>query len=328
MAAAAPYAQVAEEMRRGRELAAQLQGLLRDSPEAALLADQILHAISRAIDTARAAAEEASEVQSDITCAAGAAGGGGGKRKAASGSGDRRAACRRRTQHSSVVKMTMKELAEDGHAWRKYGQKEIQNSKYPKAYFRCTHKYDQRCAAQRQVQRCDEEPDMLRVTYIGAHTCRDPAAVAPLVLHQACAADDLHAGSRLISFAPSASAAAAAAAATTSTTTTATANTSQADDRMDAAVAALLGPAGAALLRPLKLEGGAGSGEQEEVLSSLTPAGSSAAEAMRNAVATPGPDQGDVTSGLDYNYCGGGGADMAFFPEDEGLFDLDDIIHY
>lgn len=27
--------------------------------------------------------------------------------------------------------MTVKDV-EDGHAWRKYGQKEIQNSKYPK----------------------------------------------------------------------------------------------------------------------------------------------------------------------------------------------------
>lgn len=133
------------------------------------------------------------------------------------------------------------------------------------------------------------------------HTCRDPAAVAPVVLHSA---DDLHAGSRLISFAPNASA-------TTASTTT-TGNTSQQD-------AALL-----AGLRPLKLEAGAG-GEQEEVLSSLTPAGSSAAaEAMRNAVATPGLDQGDVTSGLQSCY-GHDLADMAPFNYDDGTFDLDDL---
>jgi hypothetical protein len=156
------------------------------------------------------------------------------------------------------------------------------------------------------VQRCDDDPDAFRVTYIGVHTCRDPAAVAPVVLHSA---DELHAGSRLISFAPNASA-------TTASTTT-TGNTSQQGDRKDAALLAGL--------RPLKLEAGAGAGEQEEVLSSLSPAGSSAAaEAARNAAATPGL-QGDVTSGLQHCY-GGGLADMA--PFDDDTFDLDDLVGF
>ncbi|CAL4900038.1 unnamed protein product [Urochloa decumbens] len=297
-AAAQPYAQVMEDMRKGQELAARLQGLLADSPDAGRLVDQILHAMSRTIETARAAAaaEEGSEGQSEVTCA----GTGGGKRKVAGG-GDKRTACRRRAHNSSTVTVTIKDI-EDGHAWRKYGQKEIQNSKHPKAYFRCTHKYDQQCAAQRQVQRCDDDPEAFRVTYIGAHTCRDPAAVAPLVLHDA---DELHAGSRLISFAPNN-----ASAATASTTTTGNTSSQQGDNK-DAALLAGL--------RPLKLE--AGGGEQEEVLSSLTPAGSSAAaEAARNAAATPGPDQGDVTSGLQHFYYGGGFADMAAFDD---TFDLD-----
>ena len=93
-AAAAPYAQVMEDMRRGRDLATQLQALLRDSPEAGRLVDRILHAMSRTIETARAAAaaEEGSEGQSEVTCAVSGAG----KRKAAGGGGDKRAACRRR----------------------------------------------------------------------------------------------------------------------------------------------------------------------------------------------------------------------------------------
>ncbi|RCV18273.1 hypothetical protein SETIT_3G287100v2 [Setaria italica] len=303
-AAAAPYEQVMQDMRKGRELAARLQGLLRDSPEAGRLVDQILNAMSRTIETAKAAAaaEEGSEGQSEVTCAGSA--GGGGKRKAAGG-GDKRSTCRRRAQNSSTVTVTIKDI-EDGHAWRKYGQKEIQNSKHPKAYFRCTHKYDQQCAAQRQVQRCDDDPDAFRVTYIGVHTCRDPASVAPVVLHSAGIADELHAGSHLISFAPNASA-------------TTSGNTSQQTDQKDAALLAGL--------RPLKLEAVGGSGEQEEVLSSLTPAGSSAvAEAMRNAAATPGPDQGDVTSGLQHCY-GDGFADMAPFNyDDDGTFDLDDLV--
>jgi hypothetical protein len=83
--AAAPYELVMEDMLRGRDFAAQLQGLLRDSPKAGLIVDQILHAFSRAIG----AAEDGCKVQSDDTCASG-----GGKRKAAAGGGGR--ASRRR----------------------------------------------------------------------------------------------------------------------------------------------------------------------------------------------------------------------------------------
>lgn len=61
----------------------------------------------------------------------------------------------------------------DGHAWRKYGQKEILNAKYPRSYFRCTHKYVQGCRATKQVQRRDDDPQMYDTTYIGRHTCRD-----------------------------------------------------------------------------------------------------------------------------------------------------------
>jgi hypothetical protein len=90
MAAATPYQQVMEDMLRGRDFAAQLQDLLRDSPKAGLIVDQILRAFSRAIDAAKAVAtEEGSEVQSEVTCA-----GGDRKRKATTGAAGR--ASRRR----------------------------------------------------------------------------------------------------------------------------------------------------------------------------------------------------------------------------------------
>jgi hypothetical protein len=90
MAAAAPYEQVMEDMLRGRDFAAQLQVLLRDSPKAGLIVDQIIHAFSSAIGAAEAmAAEDGCEVQSEVTCASG-----GDKRKATAGGGGR--ASRRR----------------------------------------------------------------------------------------------------------------------------------------------------------------------------------------------------------------------------------------
>ncbi|KAL5230642.1 hypothetical protein ABZP36_029418 [Zizania latifolia] len=293
-------AQVMENMAKAREFAEQLQGLLRDTPEARLNVDQILQSISRAMHalhkvSAAGTGGEGSDVQSEISC---------GKRKAADGvAAERRPNRRRRTQQSSGVTKILKNL-DDGQAWRKYGQKDIQNSLYPKAYFRCTHKYDQQCLAQRQVQRCDEDPASYRVTYIGEHTCRDPAAIAvpPHVIHQAADDDDgLHAGSRLISFAP-------ADAATASTTTTATAP--------GAAAAPPL------LLQPLKVE--VGGVDQEEVLSSLTP-GNSTARCGCGCAAT-GPEQGDVTSSLHCSY--GGGADMEFLRDDYGMFDLEDLLRF
>uniref|UniRef100_A0A0D9WF27 WRKY domain-containing protein n=1 Tax=Leersia perrieri TaxID=77586 RepID=A0A0D9WF27_9ORYZ len=295
-----PYAQVMEDMEKGQELAAKLQVLLRDSPDASHIVDQIIlsfartmSALDKAVLAAIAGAGEGSEVQSEVTCA-GVGSSAGGKRKAAAGgaAADRRANCRRRTQQSSGETVILKNL-DDGQAWRKYGQKEIQNSKHPKAYFRCTHKYDQHCAAQRQVQRCDDDEASFRVTYIGKHTCRDPATNAATHQIAACAGDDdggLHAGSRLISFG------AGAADPTASTTTT-------------------TGTAPGPMLQPLKVESGVGC-DQEEVLSSLTPGGGGGAGAF-------GPDQGDVTSSLHWSYDGGAG--MEFFRDDDGVFDLDDL---
>ncbi|XP_054792338.1 WRKY transcription factor 55-like isoform X2 [Prosopis cineraria] len=60
---------------------------------------------------------------------------------------------------------------EDGFTWRKYGQKEILGSNYPRSYFRCTHQKLYQCPAKKQVQRLDNNPNMFAVTYRGSHTC-------------------------------------------------------------------------------------------------------------------------------------------------------------
>ncbi|XWS74482.1 hypothetical protein CRYUN_Cryun01aG0001800 [Craigia yunnanensis] len=76
---------------------------------------------------------------------------------------------KRAAQTWTVVSTT----TEDGHAWRKYGQKDILNSKHPRSYFRCTRKHDQGCRATKQVQRMEDDSQMYQTTYIGNHTCRD-----------------------------------------------------------------------------------------------------------------------------------------------------------
>nr|AZL19547.1 transcription factor WRKY10 [Diospyros kaki] len=70
-------------------------------------------------------------------------------------------------------------LADDGHAWRKYGQKDILNAQYPRNYYRCSHKYDQGCQATKQVQRTATDPPMYRIIYYGDHTCRSLSNLKP-----------------------------------------------------------------------------------------------------------------------------------------------------
>lgn len=59
----------------------------------------------------------------------------------------------------------------DGHSWRKYGQKDILGAKFPRAYYRCTHRNTQGCLATKQVQRTDENSSIFEVTYKGRHSC-------------------------------------------------------------------------------------------------------------------------------------------------------------
>ncbi|XP_027939954.1 WRKY DNA-binding transcription factor 70-like [Vigna unguiculata] len=78
------------------------------------------------------------------------------------------------------TKTTLSCTTDDKYAWRKYGQKGIQNYKYPRSYFRCSYKHDQGCNATKQVQLEQENPRMYRITYIDLHTCND----IPKVTHK------------------------------------------------------------------------------------------------------------------------------------------------
>ncbi|KAJ4772027.1 WRKY DNA-binding protein 70 [Rhynchospora pubera] len=78
----------------------------------------------------------------------------------------------RKRANNSCNKVLSKSI-DDEYQWRKYGQKEIFGAKYPRSYFRCTHKNDQNCQATRQVQQSEKQPDMYEITYIGEHTCKE-----------------------------------------------------------------------------------------------------------------------------------------------------------
>ncbi|GER46695.1 WRKY transcription factor [Striga asiatica] len=60
---------------------------------------------------------------------------------------------------------------DDGYSWRKYGQKDILGSNYPRMYYRCTHRPGLGCPATKQVQISDDDPTIFHVTYRRKHTC-------------------------------------------------------------------------------------------------------------------------------------------------------------
>ncbi|KAM7495792.1 hypothetical protein LguiA_020206 [Lonicera macranthoides] len=61
----------------------------------------------------------------------------------------------------------------DCWSWRKYGQKPIKGSPYPRGYYRCST--SKGCSAKKQVERCRTDSSMLIITYTFNHNHPDPA---------------------------------------------------------------------------------------------------------------------------------------------------------
>ncbi|XP_041029014.1 probable WRKY transcription factor 43 [Juglans microcarpa x Juglans regia] len=58
------------------------------------------------------------------------------------------------------------DILDDGYRWRKYGQKAVKNSKFPRSYYRCTHKG---CNVKKQIQRLSKDEEIVVTTYEGMH---------------------------------------------------------------------------------------------------------------------------------------------------------------
>ncbi|GKV50866.1 hypothetical protein SLEP1_g57548 [Rubroshorea leprosula] len=61
---------------------------------------------------------------------------------------------------------------DDGYWWKKYEQKAIAGSIYPREFFRCKHHRSEGCTARKQVQRLDEDPTLFKVIHLRSHTCK------------------------------------------------------------------------------------------------------------------------------------------------------------
>ncbi|CAI9782128.1 unnamed protein product [Fraxinus pennsylvanica] len=63
---------------------------------------------------------------------------------------------------------------EDGYRWRKYGQKAVKNSPYPRSYYRCT---TQKCLVKKRVERSYQDPSTVITTYEGQHNHHVPTTL-------------------------------------------------------------------------------------------------------------------------------------------------------
>ncbi|XP_059283356.1 WRKY transcription factor 71-like [Lycium ferocissimum] len=72
--------------------------------------------------------------------------------------------------------MTKSEIdnLEDGYRWRKYGQKAVKNSPFPRSYYRCT---SQKCTVKKRVERSYQDPSIVITTYEGQHNHHCPATL-------------------------------------------------------------------------------------------------------------------------------------------------------
>ncbi|CAN7044306.1 unnamed protein product [Brassica oleracea var. botrytis] len=91
----------------------------------------------------------------------------------------------RRSIEKRVVNIPMKDIEGSRHkgdttppsdswSWRKYGQKPIKGSPYPRGYYRCSS--TKGCPARKQVERSRDDPTMILITYTSEHNHPWPLA--------------------------------------------------------------------------------------------------------------------------------------------------------
>ncbi|XP_050235986.1 WRKY transcription factor 23 [Mercurialis annua] len=87
----------------------------------------------------------------------------------------------KRQREARFAFMTKSEVdhLEDGYRWRKYGQKAVKNSPFPRSYYRCT---TASCNVKKRVERSFSDPTIVVTTYEGQHTHPSPVMPRPSFL--------------------------------------------------------------------------------------------------------------------------------------------------
>ncbi|KAI4316207.1 hypothetical protein L6164_024209 [Bauhinia variegata] len=73
----------------------------------------------------------------------------------------------KKTIRVPAISSKIADIPPDEYSWRKYGQKPIKGSPYPRGYYKCSTVRG--CPARKHVERAPDEPTMLIVTYEGEH---------------------------------------------------------------------------------------------------------------------------------------------------------------
>ncbi|XP_011017713.1 PREDICTED: probable WRKY transcription factor 11 [Populus euphratica] len=73
----------------------------------------------------------------------------------------------KRTIRVPAISSKVADIPADEFSWRKYGQKPIKGSPYPRGYYKCSSVRG--CPARKHVERAVDDPAMLIVTYEGEH---------------------------------------------------------------------------------------------------------------------------------------------------------------
>ncbi|KAI8029111.1 putative WRKY transcription factor 2 [Camellia lanceoleosa] len=68
-------------------------------------------------------------------------------------------------QKGTYPTMEAVKTSEDGYNWRKYGQKQVKGSEYPRSYYKCTNPY---CQVKKKVER-SHDGQITEIIYKGAH---------------------------------------------------------------------------------------------------------------------------------------------------------------
>jgi len=78
--------------------------------------------------------------------------------------------------------------AEDGYTWRKYGQKQVKGSEYPRSYYKCTHP---NCEVKKKVEH-SHDGQIIQIIYKGTHSHpkRQPSLKSTSTFSEASDAND------------------------------------------------------------------------------------------------------------------------------------------
>jgi hypothetical protein len=73
-------------------------------------------------------------------------------------------------EHKEITHATGAKISEDGYNWRKYGQKQVKGSEYPRSYYKCTQT---NCHVKKKVER-SHDGHVTEIIYRGNHNHSKP----------------------------------------------------------------------------------------------------------------------------------------------------------